>query len=115
MGGRGSSFGVQALASYDSFPVSLRIGGGKLATPQEKKQKAETVTRFLNEAKAGNVYSTGAGIGSAGAQFEVVSFNRSPNKMGLKWSNSNTRPVALSRANIANYIANGARLIKQGK
>lgn len=113
MGGRGSSFGTQPLASYDSFPVSLRIGGGKLATPEEKKQKTETVTRFMNDVKPGDVYSVGGGIGSSGAQFEVVPFNRSPNKMGLKWTGSNSRPVALSRANVASFIANGARLMKR--
>lgn len=113
MGGRGSSFGTQPLASYDSFPVSLRIGGGKLATPEEKKQKTETVSRFMQDAKTGDVYSAGGGIGSSGAQFEVVAFNRSPNKMGLRWTGGNSRPVALSRANVASFIANGARLIKR--
>jgi len=113
MGGRGSSFSTQPLASYDSFPVSLRIGNGSLATSEEKKQKTETVTRFMKDAKPGDVYSAGGGIGSAGAQFEVVPFNRSPNKLGLKWTGSNRQAVALSRANVAIFIANGAKLVKR--
>lgn len=112
MGGRGSSFGVSALSTYDSFPVSVRLGHS--ATPEEKKQKRDTVNRFMNEAKAGNVYAAGHGIGSSGSQFEIVHFNRSPNKLGLRWSNTG-RPVALSRSNVEKFISNGARLIKQGK
>lgn len=113
MGGRGSSFGVQPVATYDSFPVSIRLGG-KLATPAEKKQKRDTVKRFMVDAQKGNVYAVGGGIGSTGAQFEVVHFNRSPNKLGLKWINSG-RAVAMTSANVASFIANGARMIKRGK
>ena len=116
MGGRGGSFAQAPLTSYESFPVSLRIGGSKYATPEEKQKKTATVTRFMNDAQVGNVYSVGAGIGSTGgAQFEIVSFNRSPNKMGLRWIGSNSRAVALSRVNAASFIANGAKMVKRGK
>lgn len=114
MGGRGSSFGTQPLASYESFPISLRIGGGAGASADDKRERTKIVNSFLADAKPGNIYSTGNGIGSSGAQFEVVSFNRSPNKMGLRWTGSNRQPVALSRANVASFISNGAKLIKRG-
>lgn len=97
--------------SYDRLPLSTLWGNGSMATPAEKKQKRDTVKRFISEAKVGNVYATGTGVGSSGSTFEIVQYNRSPNKMGIK--DGSGRPVALSSTNLVGYIKNGAHLIAQ--
>ena len=108
MGGNGSKFQAK---SYPAFPVGARIFGGRGATPEEKKQTREIVSRFMQEAKAGNVYSLGAGIMSgSGETFEIVHYNRSPNKLGIR---SGGRAVAMSRENVARYIMNGATLVNK--
>lgn len=110
MGGRGSSSKFPTV-SYPAFPVRVRIMGGAGASAEDKAQKRAIVTRFMSEAKEGNVYSLGAGIMSGGGeQFEIVRFNRSPNKLGIR---SNGRTIALSRSNAAKYIMNGATLIRK--
>lgn len=53
--GTGSS-GKKESVSYPRLPLAFRIGGSKYATAEEKQQRRETITRFMNEAKAGNVY-----------------------------------------------------------
>lgn len=106
MGGRGSAGLTTGV--YPKIPLSTRMFNGKHATKEEKAQKRNTVSRFMNEAKAGDVYRTGVGIGSRGDQFEIVSYNRSPNKLGIR---SGGRTVALSRGNVESYIGNGARLV----
>ena len=112
MGGRGSASKFPT-ASYPAFPVGARIFGGAGASAEDKAQKRAIVTRFLSEAKEGNVYSVGAGIMSGGGDsFEIVHFNRSPNKLGIR---SGGRTIALSRANISKYIMNGATLIRKSK
>lgn len=112
MGGRGSSSKFQATA-YPAFPVRIRLRGGAGASASDKAQKRAIVSRFLSEAKAGNVYSFGSGIMSGGGgQFEIVHFNRSPNKLGIR---SGGRTVALSRDNVAKFISNGATLIARNK
>ena len=106
MGGRGSMSGRN---SYPAFPVGARIFGGRGASPEDRAAKRSIVSRFMSEARPGNVYSIGGGIGSSGGdRFSVVSFNRSPNKMGRR---SGGRTVAMSRENVAKYISNGARLV----
>ena len=112
MGGRGSSSSLSAK-SYPAFPVRARIMGGAGATAEDKAQKRAIVTRFLSEAREGNVYNTGTGIlSSGGDKFEIVHFNRSPNKLGIR---SNGRTVALSRENAAKYIQNGVTLVGKKK
>lgn len=110
MGGRGSTSRFPTV-SYPAFPVGARIFGGAGASAEDKAQKRAIVTRFLSETKEGNIYSVGAGIMSGGGErFEIVHFNRSPNKLGIR---SGGRTVALSRANIAKYIMNGATLVQK--
>lgn len=111
MGGRGSGSKFVTV-QYPAFPVGARIFGGKGASREDNAQKRAIVTRFMNEAKEGNKYRLGSGIGSGGEDFEVVHFNRSPNKLGIR---SGGRTIALSRANVAKYIANGATLISNKK
>lgn len=95
---------------YEALPLSTRLFGGRNASMEDRKKKREIVTRFINEAEAGNSYKTGVGIGSAAESFEVVSYSRSPNKLGIR---SGNRTVAMSRANVERYIANGATLRKR--
>ena len=110
--GTGSS-GKQEKQSYSSFSWGFRLGGSSRESNEEKKQRRETVTRFMQNAKAGQTYQTGGGIGSGGGTFEVVDYNRSPNKLGLRYEGM--RPVAMSRANVEKYIAGGATLMKRGR
>lgn len=106
MGSRGSGSG---RSSYPAFPVGARLFGGRGASPADRAAKRSIVSRFMSEAKVGNVYSIGGGFGSSGGdRFSVVSFNRSPNKMGIR---SGGRTVAMSRENVAKYISNGATLV----
>lgn len=96
--------------SYERIPYSVQMGQG---TKEEKKKKTETITRFMNEAKVGNVYSTGSSVGSSGgSKFEIVHYNRSPNKMGIR-SVGTGRAVAMSRENVFSWIKNGAILVSQ--
>lgn len=103
---------ARSSAPYESLPVVFRLGGSQYASPEEKKQRRETLNRFMKEAKEGDVYSVGGGVGSAGgSQFEVVHYNRSPNKLGLKWKNGRGQAVAMSRENVEKFISNGATLV----
>lgn len=112
MGGRGGTSRM-VKASYPAFPVSTRMFGGAHASPDDRAQKRAIVTRFLSEAKEGNVYSIGGGFGSRGGeQFEIVHFNRSPNKLGIR---SGGRTIALSRENAAKYIMNGVTLVHKSR
>lgn len=108
--GTGSS-GKQSQQSYQSFSWGFRLGGSRQESDEEKKQRRETVTRFMQNAKAWQTYQTGGGIGSGGVTFEVVPYNRSPNKLGLAYEGR--RPVAMSRANVEKYIAGGATLVRK--
>ena len=111
MGSRGSGSG---RSSYPAFPVGARIFGGRGASPADRSAKRAIVSRFMSEAKVGNIYSIGGGIGSAGGErFSVVSYGRSPNKMGIR--SSSGRTVAMTRENVSSYIANGATLVGRGE
>lgn len=85
--------------------------GGRGASPEDKAKKRSIIKSFMSDAAVGNVYKTGAGIGSPGETFEIVSYNRSPNKMGIRTENG--RRVALSTANLEKYLNNGATLLKK--
>ena len=111
MGGRGGGSKFVTV-QYPAFPTGARIFGGKGATPEENAKKRAIVTRFMNEAKEGNKYRLGGGVGSGSEDFEIVHFNRSPNKLGIR---SGGRTIAMSRANVAKYISNGATLLSNKK
>ena len=114
MGGRGGSSGIRVGTSYDSFPVGARLFGGANATKAEKAQKSQTIKKFISEAQPGNVYSTGVGIGSGSNAFEIVSFRRSPNGLGIKPSGRGNT-VALNSTNAAKWISNGVTLVEKKK
>lgn len=103
-----------AEVTYDRIPRVFSFGGSKYATAEEKKQRKEIISRFMDEAKEGNVYSVGGGIGSSGgSKFKVV---RSRGKLALQWDNGGySKPVEMSRANVEKYISNGAKLIQAKK
>ena len=65
----------------------------------------------MKNAKEGDVYTTGGGVGSAGSKFKVV---RSRGKLGLAWERDGyyLRPVQMSRQNVEKFISNGAKLVK---
>lgn len=110
--GRGSSGANKQRDIYERLPSVFRLSGGsRLATPEQKRQRQETISRFIDNAKEGNVYSVGGGFGSTGGQqFEVV---RSRGKLALKWQGSNRQPVQLNRSNVEAFIGNGATLVKK--
>ena len=110
MGSRGSGSGRN---SYPALPVSTRMFGGRYASPADRSAKRAIVSRFMSEAKVGNVYSMGGFTSSGRERFSIVSYNRSPNKMGIRTDRGKT--VAMSRENVSKYIANGADLVGRVK
>ena len=107
MGSRGAGSGRLPNLTYDRFPFATRWRGG--GTKEEKAQVTKTVTEFIKNAKAGDVYQLGGGIGSAGGEtFEIT--ERGGGKLYIR---SGRNSVQLSRENVKKYIANGARLIKR--
>ena len=111
MGGRGGNSHLQPALTYARLPIATLFRGG--GTPAEKKQRRDTISSFIKNAKAGDVYSQGAGIGSTGGQFEIVSYRRSPNGLGIRAVNSNRRVVALTSSNAASFLTNGATLVRR--
>ena len=99
--------------AYEKFPVSFRMGGRKYASPEETKQVRETVSRFMKEAKEGDVYEVGGGVGSKGGQKFKVTTSRG--KPALAWESEDgyyRQPVEMSRANVEKFISNGAKKVK---
>lgn len=110
--GRGSSgAGGGGGLTYDRLPFAA-VFNPKYASKEELATKREIVSRFMSEADVGNVYLSSAGVGSSGSEFEIVSYRRSPNGKGIR---SGRRTVALTSANIVEYIKNGARLVHRGR
>lgn len=100
--------------SYEGFSASYRMGGRKYASADEVKKVRETVSRFIKEAKEGDVYEVGGGFGSAGgSRFQVTNRRGKP---AMVWLDSDGRRkgnvVQMSRANVEKYIANGAKKVK---
>lgn len=109
IGGGGESGGV--IKTYDKIPL-MAIMLPSSASSEDKAKKKAVIKDFMNDAAVGNEYKSGHGVGSVGASFEIVSYNRSPNKMGIRQGNWT---VALNNANIVEFIKNGAALVKRGK
>ena len=101
---------------YESIPFSVRFAGRKHADPADVKKARETVSRFIKNAQVGDVYQVGGGFGSTGGQkFKVVT---SRGKPALAWQDEDgyyKRPVQMSRANVEDFISNGAKLVKNEK
>lgn len=111
---RNASSGGAGKSSYESFPVSFRVGGRKYAPEEDVKKVRETVSRFMKEAKVGDVFSVGGGIGSAGGQKFTVTTRRG--KPALAWMTKDghyRNPVQMSRSNVEEFIRNGARKVKE--
>lgn len=99
---------------YESFPYSFRVGGRKYASAEDVKKVKATVSRFMNEAKVGDIYEVGGGVGSAGgSRFQITERSGKPY---IGWIDSDGRrkgnPVQMSRSNVEKYISNGAKKIK---
>ena len=92
---------------YDSFPWSFRMVGRKNLDKDQQKKIRDTVTEFIKNAEAGQIYSAGGGFGSSGSKFKVISFR---GDLGLRWLSSR-RPVKMTRQNVEDFIFNGADLI----
>ncbi len=111
-GGKGGSVGIASNnvpnISYPSLPFSTMFKG---ASKEDVKEKNKIIKSFISNAKEGDKYSIGGGFGSSGAEIEIVHYNRSPNKLGIR--SGQNRVVALSNVNVEKYIRNGARLIKR--
>lgn len=84
------------LAAY-AFPA--------YASAEEKNIKRETVSRFIRDAAAGDVYEIG-GIGGK-SELRVIA------RRGRLYLDSGRRTVVMSRANVLCHISNGARLVKR--
>jgi len=114
-GGNGKKPGVksESSSSYESFPSSFKVGGRKYASPDEVKKVKETVTRFMENAKEGDIYSVGGGVGSAGGQRFAVS-KRGDGKLYIGWVDKDgmrrRKPVLMNRQNVEEYIKNGAKI-----
>ena len=100
--------------TYETMPYWVRMGGQKFSTKEERKQVTETITRFIDNAKPGQVYTVGGGFGSGESQFKVVGSGRG---LELKWlsESGSRRSVKLNRANVKDFIFNGAKLIRVEK
>ena len=105
MGGRGSSTVKTPNISYPRFSYSVRTGRG---TPEEKKVLSNTISDFMKNAKDGDVYRVGGGIGSRGETFSITG---SGSKMKIR--SERGRSVLMNRANVKSWIMNGASLIKR--
>lgn len=123
MGKRGGSSGFTSgkaaetkqpeMTSYEAYPYALRVGRSDRATPEEKAQRLETRRKFMAEAQVGDRYRLGAGMfGPGGEEFEIVDYGRSPNGKGIRAVGS-SRPVAMSAANVDEWIRNGATLVSR--
>lgn len=112
--GEAPSTGVKETnGEYEKIPYRARAAGGKYATPEENKQRRETISRFMKEAQTGDVYKVGGGVGSSGAEFKVI--ERGDGKKYLQWkSDGYSKPVLMNRANVESYIANGAKKVADG-
>lgn len=111
MGGRGGESRLSAVF-YPALHSRLFMFGGEGATAEDKALKRSVVSRFMAEAKVGNMYRLGGGFGSSGGEtIEIVHHSRSSNKLGIRGRNN--RAVAMSSENVAEYIKNGATLIKR--
>lgn len=84
-------------------------GGG---TKEEKAQVTKTVSEFIKNAKAGDVYRLGGGFGSGGAEMEIIERGYG-SSAGLYIKQERGNPLKLSRENVKRYISNGAKLIKR--
>lgn len=108
--------GGSATASYDRIPFSVRMSR-KHADPEEVKQARATVSRFMKEAKEGNVYEVGGGVGSKGGQRFEITTRGSGKDLYIGWIDENgrrsSRPVKMSRSNVESFIANGAKLVSK--
>ena len=107
MGSRGAGSGRVPNISYKRFPYSTIWKGG--GTKEEKAQVTKTVTEFIKNAQAGDVYRLGGGFGSGGSEMEIV--ERGNGKLYIRSGRGNA--VQLSRENVKKYIRNGATLIKR--
>lgn len=110
----GGGGGGGAGATYERIPLTVQMGS-RYATKEEKQKARETISRFMQNAKAGDVYQLGGGFGSGGEQIEIVSHRRSPNGLGIKSVGSSRQAVAMSRSNVMSYIKNGARKVKRNR
>lgn len=105
MGGRGSSTNKTPNISYPRFSYSVRIGRG---SPEEKKQLSNTISDFMKNAKDGDLYRVGGGIGSGGETFSITG---SGSRMKIRTERG--RSVKMNRENVKSWLLNGAALIKR--
>lgn len=100
----------ESSGSYERLPFYLR--SKKDLDPADRKKVQSTVSRFMKEAKEGDVYECGGGFGSLGGQrFRVV---KRRGKLALQWISEGrySQPVQMSRGNVEEFIRNGAKLAK---
>lgn len=91
--------------SYPRFSYAVRTGRG---SPEEKKLLSNTISDFMKNAKDGDVYRIGGGVGSGGDTFSITG---SGSKMKIR--SSRGRSVLMNRTNVKSWILNGATLIKR--
>lgn len=97
-----------SILPYPPLPPSSYFGS-KYATPDEKQLANRIISRFLDEARIGNVYESAAGFGGThGIRFVIVPLGH---RLGVKNVNSLLRPVRLNRKNAIRFIKNGAKLV----
>lgn len=112
MGSRGSGSGRVPNLTYERFPYSTLWKGG--GTKEERAQVTKTVSDFIKNAQAGDVYRLGGGFGSGGSEMEIIERGYGLSaSLYIKQERGN--PLKLSRENVKRYISNGAKLIKRKK
>lgn len=93
---------------YEKFPTMFRLGGRSRLDAAEKKQIRDIASDFIANAEVGQVWSVGGGFGSSGSKFKVV---MSGGGLALRWLDSRSRPVKMTRSNVEDFIFNGATLV----
>lgn len=104
-----SAGGTKVGTKFNELPFSTQWFHGRYATKEEKAERRNTIKSFMDGARVGNVYRT-----TGGGEYEIVSYNRSPNKMGIR-SLTSGRSVALSSANVEKYFRKGAKMVRRNK
>ena len=97
-----------SILPYPPLPT-ISYNPDSFSTPQAKRLTQQIVDRFLEEAKEGNVYEAGAGLGNGnGSLFTIVRIRCG---LGIKYIGSSCKPDRLNRVNAIRYIKNGAKLV----
>jgi len=96
---------------YDRLPFYMK--SKDYLSPEDRKKIRDTVSSFMKNAREGDVYKCGGGVGSAGgARFKVTTHRGAKALAWLHPDGHYSRPVQMSRTNVEEFIRNGVELEK---